>query len=118
MNCKRIYNQSKSDNLKLNKMLKYKSEPKEPKTLPGEKPDKDNQPDKGSRRKEGHPAESDFIAEEQAEKNAPLNKNPQTSTILQEHENSQDQKKEGNPAEKNFTPEESNEEKNTKEPQL
>jgi hypothetical protein len=97
-------------------MIERQSEPKEPKTLPGQKPDKDNQPDKGNRRKEGNPAERDFIAEEQPEGNTMQQENLRTSTIQQQNE-SQNPKKEGSPAEKNFSPEESPEEKNT-EPQL
>jgi hypothetical protein len=98
-------------------MVVRQSPPKEPKTLPGQQPDKENQPDKGIRRKEGNPAERDFIAEEKPEGNTMHQANSKTSTIQQQNESNEDQKKEGNPAEKNFTPEESPEEKNAK-PQL
>ena len=64
-------------------MLEYPSEPRPEKTLPGEQPDKDNQPDKGSRRKEGDPAERDFIAQEQPERNEIQGEISKTSTSRQ-----------------------------------
>ncbi len=98
-------------------MSERQSQPQEPKTWPGQEPGKENQPEKGTRRKEGNPSEGDFIAEEQSRENTVQQGNSKTSTTQQQNERNQVSKKEGNPAEKNFTPEESPEEKSTK-PQL